>query len=739
MAKVIENNNMGAENDPGYGQLFAVLSRRRYWFLGVLAGVLSIATVVSLTAEPTYQSTMQILIEANYKGRRDVPQAEAEFSDTNIEIDYATQINVMRSALLIQRAVDLLKPEYPTITIKQVKRSLLLAPLVEEDSDAKYTKIVEANYIANDPVKTQKVLQTIYKVYQAYNREQQEQRLKKGLQFINEQIPGVRKQVEEAENLLRDFRTNQNLIDPELQAATINNSLNSVVQQRQNLRAQFQDTEARYKVLQQQVGSSPQTALASSRLSQSPRYQTLLNELQRTDLLLAARRGTYTDADPGVQKLVELRQTQQSLLQAEQGRVVGADAAQLNAANSNFLSQGQRTGIDINLTGQLAEVQTVLSALQAQDVSLAKSEQNLRNQFNRFPAQIAEYNRLIPLVQINREKLQQLLRAQQELSLEIARGGFEWQALEQPLLGLQIGPNVTQNLLLGLVAGLMLGGVAAFLREVMDDAVHTSDELEKQVSIPLLGMTPELPQSKASEPIVSLPFGKPKILEPWTVQVSNWPPSWASLDLIYKNIQLLNTTESSLRSIMITSALAGEGKSTLALGLALSAARLHQRVLLIDADLRHPNLHQMLNLPNEQGLSTLLESDANVPNHTGIQSSGAYIDILTAGPVPIDAANLLSSQRMQELMAKFEDTYDLILVDAPPVLGMVDAILAASFCSGVLLVSRMGKVTRTELNQATAMLSKLNTIGVVANHANGQTSYISSQKDQGVVLQQSWE
>jgi capsular exopolysaccharide synthesis family protein len=739
MAKVIENNNMGAENDPGYGQLFAVLSRRRYWFLGVLAGVLSIATVVSLTAEPTYQSTMQILIEANYKGRRDVPQAEAEFSDTNIEIDYATQINVMRSALLIQRAVDLLKPEYPTITIKQVKRSLLLAPLVEEDSDAKYTKIVEANYIANDPVKTQKVLQTIYKVYQAYNREQQEQRLKKGLQFINEQIPGVRKQVEQSENLLRDFRTNQNLIDPELQAATINNSLNSVVQQRQNLRAQFQDTEARYKVLQQQVGSSPQTALASSRLSQSPRYQTLLNELQRTDLLLAARRGTYTDADPGVQKLVELRQTQQSLLQAEQGRVVGADAAQLNAANSNFLSQGQRTGIDINLTGQLAEVQTVLSALQAQDVSLAKSEQNLRNQFNRFPAQIAEYNRLVPLVQINREKLQQLLRAQQELSLEIARGGFEWQALEQPLLGLQIGPNVTQNLLLGLVAGLMLGGVAAFLREVMDDAVHTSDELEKQVSIPLLGMTPELPQSKASEPIVSLPFGKPKILEPWTVQVSNWPPSWASLDLIYKNIQLLNTTESSLRSIMITSALAGEGKSTLALGLALSAARLHQRVLLIDADLRHPNLHQMLNLPNEQGLSTLLESDANVPNHTGIQSSGAYIDILTAGPVPLDAANLLSSQRMQELMAKFEDTYDLILVDAPPVLGMVDAILAASFCSGVLLVSRMGKVTRTELNQATAMLSKLNTIGVVANHANGQTSYISSQKDQGVVLQQSWE
>lgn len=741
MVKVVENNNMGAETDPGYGQLFAVLSRRRYWFLGVLAGVLSIATVVSLTSEPTYESTMQILIEANYQGRRDVQSpANSEFADPNIEIDYATQINVMRSTLLIQRAVDLIRPEYPNITIREVKRSLVLAPLVEEDSETKYTKIVEASYVSNDPIKTQKILQTIYQVYQAYNREQQEQRLKKGLQFINDQIPGVRKQVEDSENQLKTFRASQNLIDPEQQAATINNSLNAVVQQRQALRAQFQDTEARYKVLQQQVGSSPQVALASSRLSQSPRYQTLLNELQRTDLLLAARRGTFTDADPGVQKLIELRQSQQALLQAEQSRVVGADATQLNAGNSNFLSQGQRTGLDINLTGQLAEVQTLLSALQAQDVSLAKTEQNLRNQFNRFPALLAEYNRLIPLVQINREKLQQLLRAQQELSLEIARGGFEWQALEQPLLGAQVGPNVVQNLLLGLVAGIMLGGVTAFLREVMDDAVHTSDELEKQVSIPLLGMTPELPQTKASEPIVSLPFGKPKILAPWTVQVSNWPPSWESLDLIYKNIQLLNTTESSLRSIMVTSALAGEGKSTLALGLALSAARLHQRVLLIDADLRHPNLHEMLNLPNDQGLSTLLESDAIVPNNTGIQSSGSYIDILTAGPVPTDSANLLSSQRMRELMAKFEDTYDLVLVDAPPVLGMVDAILAASFCSGVLLVSRMGKVTRTELTQATAMLSKLNMIGVVANHANGHTTYVSAAKDKGgVVLQQSWE
>ncbi len=194
------------------------------------------------------------------------------------------------------------------------------------------------------------------------------------------------------------------------------------------------------------------------------------------------------------------------------------------------------------------------------------------------------------------------------------------------------------------------------------------------------------------------------------------------------------------KSLMITSAVAGEGKSTLALGLALSAARLHQRVLLIDADLRRPNLHQMLNLPNDRGLSTLLSSDATLPGHSSIQSSGAYIDILTAGPTPNDSANLLSSQRMRELMAGFEKNYDLILLDAPPVLGMVDSIIAASFCTGVVLVSRVGKVTKTELTQATAMLSKLNMIGVVANGAtNVNHGYAPYKREPGVVLNKVWE
>jgi len=723
------------ETDTGYGQLLSILMRRRRWLIGVAAGVLSLATLLTLIAKPTYESSMQLLVEPNYQGKRE-GKAESEYADSSVQVDYATQLNVMRSPLLIQQAVDLLRPDYPTLTVKEIKKSLVLAQVMEEKVN---TKIVKAVYTDHDAIKAQKVLGALNTVYQVYNRNQQQQRLNKGLEFINVQLPQVKEDVKRAEAKLERFRRKQNLIDPGQQATATGASLNLIKQERQSLHAQYKDYQARESALQQKIGRSPNDALIASRLSQSARYQTLLNEFQRTELSLAQLRARFTDQDPKVQTMTDQSNRQRDLLQSEVKRVLGRESAQVKNTSEGLLGEGQLGGIDLNLTSQLVEVQTNLRALIARDQSLAGTEKQLTAELNRFPNLLSEYNQLQPEVQVNRDKLEQLLKARQDLSLELARGGFVWQSLEQPKLGLKIGPNLERNLLLGLVAGLMLGGVAAFVREMVDDAVHSSDELEKQVELPLLGMTPELPKGKASEPVIKLPYGKPQLLTPWTIEVDNWPPAWESLDLIYKNIELLNSV-SSFKSLMITSALAGEGKSSLALGLALSAARLHQRVLLIDADLRRPSLHTQLNLPNEEGLSTLLTVDADIASHSSVQSSeDSFIDILTAGPTPEDPAKLLSSQRMRQLMVNFEQKYDLVLLDAPPVLGLVDAILAGSFCSGVVLVSRIGQVTRKEVMHAKAMLSKLNLIGVVANGESGPTSgyYMPYAKQNGVVLQQS--
>ncbi|MCA1993912.1 MAG: polysaccharide biosynthesis tyrosine autokinase, partial [Coleofasciculus sp. S288] len=400
------------------------------------------------------------------------------------------------------------------------------------------------------------------------------------------------------------------------------------------------------------------------------------------------------------------------------GKVLGEASVQVDITGERLFSEGQLGKADIELATKLVEAEATLQSLKARDESLAKTEQQLRAEINRFPSMIAQYNRLQPEVEIKRKTLEQLLENRQDLGLELARGGFNWQVVEEPRLGEKIGPSLKRNLMLGAVVGLFLGGVAAFVRESLDDAVHTSDDLKKGVALPLLGIIPELPQPDVTALSVNFPFRKLSVTTPSILQTIQWLPFRESLDLIYKNIQLLSPT-SKLQSLMVTSALPGEGKSTLVLGLALSAARLHQRVLLIDADLRRPTLHKQLNLSNDQGLSTLLENDTTIPSPLRLSLADSDIDILTAGPTPTDPVKLLSSRRMQELMAIFEQSYDLVLLDTPPILGMVDAIQVASFCSGVVIVGRIDRTTQSELTEATAMLSKLNAIGIVANGASG--------------------
>ena len=707
------NLNTAAETEAGYGQLFAVLLRRRFWLLGVLCLVLPITILKALSKPPVYQSSMQLLVESNYQERPDGTEAAKEFADTSVEVDYATQLNLMQSTKLMQKAVDLLQPEYPEIEVDEIRDSLSLAQLEQGDKLETKLGIIEAFYYGDDPVETQKVLEAMQEVYLDYNLEQQKLRLSEGLAFINKQLPEARQNLVEAESALERFRKNYNLIDPTEQATAVSTTLESIKTERQQIQADYQEAQASYNARQQQLELSPQDALTSSRLSQSSRYQALLDELQKTELALAEQRTTFTDEDPKVQKLLEQRQSQLILLQEEVERVLGGTSIPGNISQEGLLKEGQLVESDQKLAEELLTLQKQLLALQARDQSLAKTEQQLREELAGFPKLIADYNRLQPEVEIQRATLQQLLEAQQKLGIEIARGGFKWQVVEAPELGKQTGPNTKVDILLGVVVGLFLGGVAAFVREAVDNAVHTADDLKKQVAVPLLGIVPKLPSTSTSR-IINLPFGKPQFTASSVKQTVYWLPFRESLDLIYKNIQLLNPA-SAISSLAVTSALASEGKSTLSMGLALSAARLHQRVLLIDANLRNPTLHTQLDLPNEQGLSTLLADETTLPDPVRISPSGSNIDILTAGPIPTDPVMLLSSPRMRELMAEFEQTYDLVLLDTSPILGKVDAIEIASCCSGVVMVGRINLITQSELMEAMAMLGKFNVIGIIAN------------------------
>ncbi|MEO0839830.1 MAG: polysaccharide biosynthesis tyrosine autokinase [Cyanobacteria bacterium J06643_5] len=727
--------NPAADSEPGYGQLFAVLIRRFPWFLLVFMASVGAGYYVYRKTPPTYKSSMELLVEPNYQGKAQGTGEENQFIESNVEIKTETQLELMDKSSLIKQAVEKLEPEYPDLTVKDVQSGLTSKEIRSEESNVA-TNIFQIEYADRDPQKTKRVLEALQQVYLDFNKEQQKKRLQKGLKVVRDQKKKETEKLSQAERKLQSFRELYNLTDPQTQAQANENALNNIQQERRTTHNQYKEAQAKIRSLQQQLKRTPQKALVSSRLSQSSRYQSLLNEIQKTELAIAQANLRFTESHPDVLKLKQQLAEQKQLLRQEVGRALGGSNVDTSAVNTGeLLNQGQLSQTDLNLASTLVETQTELFALAARDQSLAQKEEQLNKDLKKFPTLLAQYNRLQPQVTRSRDSLQELLKVEQKLEQELDKGGFSWEVIEEPQEGDYLGPNLQQNLLLGGVVGLMLGGIAAFAREAGDDAVRTTAELEKQFAIPLLGTTPKLPAAKTKESVFKLPFGKPEVLAPWTIQVLQSPPRWESLDLIYKNIELLNSV-SAFKSLMITSALPDEGKSALALGLAMSAARLHKKVLLIDANLRDPNVHKHLNLPNEQGLSTLLTSDVALPNQITLQSSGSsYIDILTAGPVPEDPANLLSSPRMGELMMAFEENYDLVILDASAVLGLVDALLTASNCRGVIMVASIGGVTRTQLAQATAMLGKLNLLGVVANGVSKSGySYVPNVKQQQLAL-----
>ena len=196
------NWELEAQDDLGYGQLFATLWNRRYWFLGVFGSVLAIGVPLSLMKQPIYQSMMQVLPESNYqtktstRGIIENQYLESQFTDASVEIDYVTQLKVFKSWEILRKVINKLGLQNSEYTeaelVEALRESLDVSQITDVNASSQnpvQAKIIQAVYFGDDPVETQKVLEAIQEVYLEYNLEQQEQRLKDGLAFVDRQIP----------------------------------------------------------------------------------------------------------------------------------------------------------------------------------------------------------------------------------------------------------------------------------------------------------------------------------------------------------------------------------------------------------------------------------------------------------------------------------------------------------------------------------------------------------------------
>jgi polysaccharide biosynthesis transport protein len=713
----------------GYGHILAIFLQHKLLFLGILIAVLAASIVMTLRKAPTYQSSMQLLVEPNYPGGQDPLTKSGESSSERPSQDYATQINLMKSNLFIEKLVKNLKSDYADISADEIRGSFALEKVVEGKDP---TKILKATFTGNSPVKTQKALNSLQEIYQNYNQKQQNLRLIEGLRFVNSQLQIARSDLTQTQIKIEGFRKRNNLINPTQQVDFLITNLNSIDQELRTTQTQYSETQARYAALQNQLNISPQNSLVAARLSQSARYQKQLDSIKETEQELAKQRSIVTDNNPIIENLLDQRQKQIELLRKETTQVLGSSAAKLNTSGDKLLSNGQLSPIDLNVVNSLAELRVNLDGLNARQTKLIATKQDLRKQLNRFPILIAEYDRLLPEVELGQAVIKKLLEQRQDLSSRLSRGGFTWQLVEPPLIGQQIGPNHRQDILLGLVVGVFLASGAVFMAEAFRKTEYSLKDAKPKYTLPLLGSLPVITFSDLNKSLEVKHFQNSKFATSSLIQSLDISKFRDAIDSIFKNIQLYNA-HAQLKSLAITSAFAGEGKTIFTLGLALSIARSNLRVLVIDADLRYSSLQKHLSLENSQGLITLLADKSLLPSPVQTTIFGLNIDILTSGSDSTSSnfTELMNLNRMEELISMFTSHYDLVLFDTSPVSSMTGTVEISSLCDGTLLILQPDRLGESELSQVIDSFKSTTLLGIVQNEYSGTnpTSTLGEEKN----------
>lgn len=692
-----------AEGGLNLGQVLGTLRRRVLVIAGVTTVVTSAAVLKAMTSTPIYQSSFEILtkpVTVETRVISSLPQTLAGKDQQSSEsqdkgIVDETKLKLLKSPRLLAPVVKQLKSKYPEITYDLLLSSLTVTASAKSET-------LEVGYQDANAEKVKAVLALISKSYLDYSLQERLADVSKGIEFVENQLPQLQNRVQTVQEKLQWFRQQYNLVDPESQGKQLSEQMGTFEQQRLETQVQLGEAIALYKDLQTQLakpGASDAAAIAT--LSENPRYQKLLGELLQVDAQIAKDSSLYLEDSPDIQVLRTQRQNLLPLLGREGKRVQ-------------------------------SEVASKIRALEARNQALDSTKNFLNQQVKQLSAISRQYVDIQRELQIATDNLNQFLTKREALRIDAGQRETPWQILTPPGEPTLTAANAKRTAMLGVILGLLLGVGVALLLDKVRDVLHTTADVKEAGKLPVLGVIPYNPEIQQIEhsslvtdlaDLVQQMRTKLPLSHRSKADYLSASPFLEAFRSLYTNIRLLNS-DTQIRSLTITSSTPGDGKSTTALYIAQAAAALGQRVLLVDTDLRRPQLHNRLNLANDCGLSNVIASDLNVERVVQRSPLEPNLHILTAGLTPPDPTRLLSSQKMQHLMEQFQATYDLVIYDNPPILGLADAKLIAPRTDGIILVVGLGSTRKSALSQAidALKLPSVALLGIVANSSKEHSS-----------------
>ena len=661
---LLSGSDSPAKYDDGglfdFVELRAILRRNWWLILGVVAAVLVVAAILTALAVPQYRAETTLQVETQDANVLDVEDVTADVAPRDSDQFLQTQLEILESRSVAEAVAEDLgllddneflvamnravPEEGGDRSIEDARREAVVETILENRNVSRVpdSQIVGVDFSSPSPRLSSEVANSLAQNYIEDSLTRRFSVNNYAREFVGEQLAEARERLEDSEQNLATYARNAGLVTTNrneegdstgsLTGATIQQTNQQLVQARAD----------RIEAEQAWQSARSTSALALPSVYQNPAVTNLLRRRAELRGEVAEARERYVDGAPEVQEV----QAELSEIEDELGAITGTIKSSIRKEYE------ARLGRERELERSVAELTGEQQGEQARGV---------------------QYNILNREVATNRALYDGLLQRYRELTASAGLTGNAITVVDAATPPRDpFAPQPLRNMAIALIIGLVLAALLTMLKEQIFNRVRTPEDVRRHLSVPLLTTVP-----------------KPQDGDMKTAMEENLSGVSESFQTL-TSILALSSDTGAPRSLFITSGRSSEGKSTTAFAVAKYLARRGKKVLLVDGDLRRPQMHRLAGIDNGAGFSDMLAGQSDAAAIVQAAPGHERLSVVTAGPIPPDPVDLLSSARLQMALASWRDSFDHVVVDGPPVLGLSDALILSSNADATLFALESG-------------------------------------------------
>ncbi|MBL8029112.1 MAG: polysaccharide biosynthesis tyrosine autokinase [Fibrobacteres bacterium] len=663
-------------DDLDFLKYLSVLVRRRRILIIAIAGFVMLGLIKSVGVIDQFQAETKLLIQL--KQQNPVGQFDpGYFWDRQTKIN--TMLNTLKSREVLQRVLDRLQMHLTPGALG----ARITALRVQE------TNIIKVTASSEIPEEAALIANTLAQVFVEFNSELNRKDIADALSYIERQITSTEKELREKEDALKIFVENNKVAGSEEGSGTELSKLSELEGDLRNTTIQIVENDEKLSRIRQLLKDLKIYVEESYTFDNS-----LESGLIQHNIDLANTLAEYGEQHYKVKQIKEkIRQITELARKNQEGNVQITSTKSLNQNRQSLLSEHN------NLT-------VLNNAAKAKKQALETVLKEASARFTQIPAIQLEYHRL-KRDKLNIEQVYQLLQTkyqEQRIRYEMQSADVvQWEVATIPKSAVPQGSKF--GILVFVLVGLIVGAGLAFAIEFLDQSVKNPQEVEDELGIPILGI---IPLMDADSKVIDIE-SKSSILEPYRSLRTN---------IRYTNM------DAKKRVILVTSAIQGDGKTTKVCNLAISFALDGKSVMVIDGDLRRANVHKVLGVEKEPGLSDYLSKQATLEQIERKIFDG-MIAVVPAGKRPPNPAELLGNHALADVIKWGLEHYDLVLVDSPAIVPVSDALLLVPHVDSTIIIGRSMKTPKKAMQYAKNSLTRAgaNIIGAVFNGVEQRGGY----------------